>query len=147
MWIVRDFALKLVDQEQTPITQQEYFEKSLVELKGDSESVKAKNKIRAHIKKFFADRDCCTMIRPLANEKQLQNLARLPLDRLRPEFLQQVNSIREKILFRMKPKELNGRHLTGSMIAHLAGQYVDAINCGHVPNIESAWSYISKQEC
>jgi Guanylate-binding protein, C-terminal domain len=87
------------------------------------------------------------MVRPLANEKQLQNLARLTLDRLRPEFVQQVSAIRQRILFEMKPKELNGRCLTGAMIAKLAGQYVEAIKSGHVPNIENAWSYISKQEC
>ena len=32
------------------------------------------------------------------------------------------------------------------MLANLACQYVQAINNGSVPNIESAWSYISKQE-
>ena len=33
------------------------------------------------------------------------------------------------------------------MVANLAQQYVHAINCGTVPNIEHAWVYISKQEC
>ena len=120
MWIVRDFALKLVDHEQNPISQHEYLERSLVELKGDSEATRTKNKIRAHLKKFFKERDCCTMVRPLANEKQLQNLARLSLDRLRPEFVIQVGAIRSKILHSIKPKMLNGRNLSGAMMAHLA---------------------------
>ena len=69
MWVVRDFVLRLVDSDQKPLTQSEYFERSLVELKGDSESIKAKNKIRTHIKQYFKERDCCTMVRPLADEK------------------------------------------------------------------------------
>lgn len=69
LWIVRDFVLRLEDQNQQPITEHEYFERSLVEIKGESAATKAKNQIRAHIKKYFTDRDCCTMVRPLANEK------------------------------------------------------------------------------
>lgn len=119
----------------------------MVEQKGESESVKAKNQIRAHIKKYFTVRDCCTMVRPLANEKQLQSLARLGIDDLRPEFVEQLREVRRKILFRIKPKELNGRFLSGSNLAQLACIYVEAINCGQIPNIEHAWSFISKQEC
>ena len=118
-----------------------------MEQKGESESVKAKNQIRAHIKKYFTVRDCCTMVRPLANEKQLQSLARLGIDDLRPEFVEQLREVRRKILFRIKPKELNGRMLSGPMLAQLACTYVEAINCGQIPNIEHAWSFISKQEC
>ena len=33
------------------------------------------------------------------------------------------------------------------MLYNLALSYVDAINKGAVPNIESAWSYICKNEC
>ena len=42
----------------------------------------------------------------------------------------------------MRPKKLNGRNLTGEMFAGLIVSYVEAINGGNVPAIESAWSYI-----
>lgn len=48
------------------------------------------------------------MIRPLANEKQLQSLSKLKLESLRPEFVAQVKTVREKILNNVKVKELNG---------------------------------------
>jgi len=33
------------------------------------------------------------------------------------------------------------------MLFNLAESYVDAINKGAVPSIESSWSYICKNEC
>ena len=47
----------------------------------------------------------------------------------------------------MKPKILNGKKLSGEMLFGIAESYVNAINKGAVPNIESAWSYICKNEC
>ena len=47
----------------------------------------------------------------------------------------------------MKPKMLNGKLLNGEMLMSLCDNYVTAINNGAVPNIESAWSYICKDEC
>ena len=44
----------------------------------------------------------------------------------------------------MKPKMLNGKILTGEMLYGVIQSYVNAINKGAVPNIESAWSYICK---
>jgi hypothetical protein len=55
--------------------------------------------------------------------------------------------LRRKVINRVKPKLMNGKKLSGEMLYNLAGSYVDAINKGIVPNIESAWSYICKNEC
>jgi hypothetical protein len=60
------------------------------------------------------------MKRPHNDEEELQNLAQLPLDQLRPDFVDKVKKIRTKILSEMKTKKLNGRCLTGAMIARLA---------------------------
>lgn len=147
MWVVRDFTLQLVDAEQEPITSKEYLEKALGSQKGFSESVEQKNRIRRLLKSFFKDRDCCTMIRPLTKEDQLQNLAEMDLESLRPEFVEQVGTLRRKVINRMRPKTINGRKLNGLMLFNLAQSYVDAINRGAVPSIESSWSYICKNEC
>jgi hypothetical protein len=56
-------------------------------------------------------------------------------------------SLRKKVINRIKGKTLNGKKLNGIMLYNLALSYVDAINKGAVPNIESAWSYICKNEC
>jgi len=87
------------------------------------------------------------MIRPLTNEDQLQNLADMDLSKLRPEFVDQIGQLRRKVINRIKPKSINGRKLNGEMLFNLAESYVDAINKGAVPSIESSWSYICKNEC
>ena len=48
---------------------------------------------------------------------------------------------------RIKPKQLNSKPLNGEMLYNLAKSYVDSINAGAVPSIESSWSYICKNEC
>ena len=69
------------------------------------------------------------------------------MEQLRPEFAEGVLALRKKILGRIKPKRMHGKNLNGEMLYNLALNYVDAINKGVVPNIETAWSYISRNQC
>lgn len=71
----------------------------------------------------------------------------MDLEKLRPEFVEQVQTLRRKVINRIKPKAINGRKLNGLMLYNLAQSYVDAINKGAVPSIESSWTYICKNEC
>lgn len=71
----------------------------------------------------------------------------MDLDELRADFVEQVMQLRRKVINRIKPKMLNGKKLTGPMLATLAESYMVAINNGAVPSIENAWSYICKSEC
>ena len=61
--------------------------------------------------------------------------------------MEQVHTLRRKVLNRVKPKQLNQKPLNGEMLFNLAKSYVDSINAGAVPSIESSWSYICKNEC
>jgi hypothetical protein len=69
------------------------------------------------------------------------------MEKLRPEFVDQVYNLRKKVLNRVKPKKINGRNLNGTMFWNLVKSYVDAINKGAIPSIESSWAYICKNEC
>jgi hypothetical protein len=144
MWVVRDFALQLVDPDGETITSKEYLEKALQPQKGFSDGVEQKNRIRRLLKSFFKERDCCTMIRPLTKEENLQSLEKMSLEDLRPEFVEQFMQLRRKVIQRIRPKLMHGKKLSGDMLFNLAGSYVEAINRGVVPNIETAWSYICK---
>lgn len=55
--------------------------------------------------------------------------------------------LRRKVINRIKPKVMHGRKLNGEMLYNLISSYVDSINKGAVPNIESSWVYICKNEC
>lgn len=147
IWVVRDFTLQLVDSHNDPITSKEYLEKALAPSKGFSDAIEEKNRIRRLLTSFFKDRDCITMVRPLTGEKALQQLEEKEISDLRPEFYDQVLLLRKAITGKMKPKQINGRTLTGEMYAELVGSYVESVNNGSVPNIESSWTYVCRQEC
>ena len=51
------------------------------------------------------------------------------------------------MLNRVKPKKINGKTLNGTMMWNLITSYVEAINKGAIPSIESSWAYICKNEC
>lgn len=147
MWVVRDFTLQLVDQEGEPISSKDYLEKALASQKGFSDSIEQKNRIRRLLKSFFTERDCVTMIRPLTDEAKLQTLANTKMSELRPEFVEQIVNLRRKVLHRVRPKKLNGKPLNGAMFWNLLASYVQSINKGAIPSIESSWAYICKNEC
>jgi hypothetical protein len=148
LWVIRDFALQLVDVEGASITSKEYLEKSLeAQTKGFSEASEQKNKIRTLLKDFFRDRNCITLVRPLTEESNLQNLEKLDLSQLRPEFSEQVNNLRKLVLKQIKPKMLNGKLLNGEMFCNMIKSYIEAINQGAVPVIENAWGFMCKNEC
>ena len=147
IWVVRDFALKLVDTDGEALSSKEYLEKALNAQKGFSDLAEEKNRIRRLLKEFFKDRDCCTLVRPVNNETDLHNLENLEQKDLRQEFVDQYMSLRNKVLNCVKPKALNGRALNGEMLVELIESYVNAVNKGAVPNIENAWNYICKNEC
>jgi hypothetical protein len=69
MWVVRDFSLKMEDKCGAKITAKEYLEKALTEQKGVTDKIENKNRIRRLLKAFFRERDCCTLVRPVEDEK------------------------------------------------------------------------------
>lgn len=147
LWVVRDFSLQLVDEEGDQITSREYLENALMPQKGFSETIENKNRIRRMIQSFFKDRDCYTLIRPLLDEGDLQNLQGMEIEHLRPDFVEQVLNLRKRIMTRFRMKTIDDKPLSGEMLVGLMKNWVRAINEGAVPNIESAWTYICRDQC
>lgn len=109
LWVVRDFTLQMCDENGDCITEKQYLENALSQQKGISDAIQNKNRVRRLVQSFFKDRDCSTMVRPLLDEGDLQNLDKTDLSKTRPEFAEQVLNLRKKILTRVKPKVLNGK--------------------------------------
>ena len=124
LWILRDFSLKLEDADGNIISSRQYLENSLKEMKGCSETVESKNRVRRLLKQFFHERDCCTLIRPTEREKDLQELTKLEDSSLRKEFVDQMARLKAKVMSKIKYKSMNGHHLTGPMLLDLAKSYV-----------------------
>ena len=147
LWILRDFALKLEDNEGNVITAKQYLENALNEQKGSTLSIEEKNLVRKMIKTYFLERDCFPMVRPVENERDLQKLQTLSDDKIRPEFLRQSEMLRNKIYMKIKPKNFNGKILSGHMLINLLESIIEAINEGAIPVIENSWKYITNNEC
>ena len=86
------------------------------------------------------------MVRPTEDEKSLQKLQSLTNGDMRPEFVNQMETLRTKIFKKVRPKALNNRFVTGETLLELCEAYTQAINQGSVPCIESAWTYVCKNE-
>jgi hypothetical protein len=84
--------------------------------------------IRKSLSSFFRERDCFTLIRPLVDENQLQNLDKMDLDSLRSEFVSEVLNFRKKVINKIKVKTINNKKINGEMYYSMLTSYVSAIN-------------------
>lgn len=98
----------------------------------------SKNKIREGITKYFKDRDCYTLIRPLNEEDLLAHIEEQSFSSLKPEFQAQMNKLIQKIYAKSKPKLINGKALNSSMFLGLTMEYVDSLNNEKTPTIVTA---------
>lgn len=137
LWILRDFSLQLQD-ETSQITAKEYLENIL---NSDKNS-----QIKQKIKNYFVDRDCYPIVRPVTDEKDLQNLDEIPDEKLRTEFIEQVITLRKRILNQCPPKLFHNREINGEQFITVIKSYLEMLNCGNIPNIESIWVSLSKSE-
>ncbi|EFC46568.1 predicted protein [Naegleria gruberi] len=110
LWVVRDFSLDL------QITPKNYLEFALSSEERYTETERNKQQIKASLKQYFRDRDCFTLVRPIHDEKKLQNASKLESYEIRPEFRNQIEKLKQKILDTVAPKELGGRMLNGRII-------------------------------
>ena len=147
LWLLRDFSLKLEDKDGNVITEKQYLENSLKEIKGNNEIIEEKNKVRNLIKTYFPERDCFTMVRPVEKESDLQIMQNLPDQRLRKEFLEQAQIFKNKVLQITKPKMFMKKNVTGSILVDLVQSILNSINGGSIPVIENSWKYVIQNEC
>lgn len=141
LWLLRDFSLKLVDKENNPITINDYLENVL-----NQEGNEEKSKVRRAIKESFKKRDAFGLVRPMENEKDLQNLENLDDTKLRKEFQSQCKELRDMVFESIFPKSLNGRILTGENLINFLIDIVQSVNSGSIPVIENSWKYMLETE-
>ena len=55
--------------------------------------------------------------------------------------------MRLKIFNNLKPKQINGINLNGTMYMNLVESYIATINEGYIPNIETSWIFLCRDEC
>eukprot|EP00347_Sterkiella_histriomuscorum_P012206 403369487 len=145
LWLLRDFILELADEDGNPITPNEYLELCLREAEGFSQKIAEKNRIRNLIRSFFKSRYCFTMIRPTDEERDIQNLNKNQ-QRIKEEFLDQIEELKIYIFNRIKPIKLNQVALKSQDYLILANSYIQSINKGSIPTINDAWTEVVENQ-
>ncbi len=142
IWTLRDFTLDKVDPETNEeISSNEYLELCLRN-KISGKNSNENNIIRQNIIKYFKERECITLPRPADDEENLQNLDKIPFNQLKPNFRKEFLILKEKVYESSKPKIINRKRINGPILADLLIAFVDSINSGIVPNINTAWDNI-----
>ncbi|CAI5735621.1 unnamed protein product [Peronospora destructor] len=153
VWLLRDFLLDMQIGD-SALTANQYLEKALdarVVNATASESTRLRqeerNRTRASIRVLFGRRECMTLVRPVTNERDLRRAADLSDAELRSEFVEQMSAVRRRLLSSAVAKELLGKVLHGPQVAQLARCYTGTMNSGAVPDIKTAWEYVSDATC
>lgn len=151
LWILRDFILEIKDPQGRPISANQYLESSLVDV---NPSMKSGNKdsqksiqTRQSLINFFKNRDCMTMVRPIDDENNLRNIQHLSDNQIKPDFLNALNSIRNKIYKNCNQKVINGIGLNANMMIVYLKQFIESFNSGKLPVIQTAWKSLVENEC
>ena len=142
IWTLRDFTLDKIDPETNEeISSNEYLELCLRN-KISGKNSNENNLIRQNILKYFKDRECITLPRPVDSEENLQNLDKIPFNQLKTNFRKEFLVLKEKVYYTSKPKVINRKRINGAILADLLIAFVDSINSGIIPNINTAWDNI-----
>ncbi|KAJ1449469.1 guanylate-binding protein [Pelagophyceae sp. CCMP2097] len=148
VWVVRDFALDLVDEYGTAIDSDEYLDRALRTQVGFDAATTERNRVRQMMTAFFTERHCFPLVRPLSDETVLQEIDKVPFSTLRPAFQEGVAGLKAHIYeSHLKPKMLGDRALNGAAFIGLVEQYILAIEGGSVPTISTAWEEVMIREC
>ena len=133
IWALRDFDLQNL-KKKGKINPDVYLEQCLKERFG-GENKDEINVIKENLIKYFKERECVTLPKPLEEEKDLILLKRVPLEELKDDFKNEFWNLHNKIFKASKAKIINGKITNGPMVAFLLTKIVKEINNEKIPNI------------
>ncbi len=100
------------------------------------------NLIRDNIIKYFPERDCVTLTRPIDSENDLRNLNNIPFKNLKSGFKMEFQYLKDKVYKDTQPKRINGKKMNGSDLARFINEIVTTINSNTIPNINNSWDKV-----
>ena len=137
-WVLRDFALELVDRNGVPQTPDEYLEASLAM----SSTFDLGNLLRS----TFPVRKLCTFVRPVLDEAKLQKLNASPKKELRLEFVSDMTRFLNVLGEVAMHKTLKGDEVSGAALVRLAEIAVEAANSGSAPVVRDAFGFMMQEK-
>lgn len=135
-WVLRDFALQLVDAAGNPLTHNQYLEQAL-----DAGSTKCAT--RDAIKQVFTARHLVTLPRPHRGDRTHQ----LEHQTLAAKFDKCLNTFRAHVLTHATPVRASGVALTGPVYVEFVRRLLATINQGDaIPKLQDTWTLLSRMQ-
>jgi hypothetical protein len=135
-WVLRDFALQLVDAKGQTITHAQYLNQAL-----DCPATASKCATREAIKQVFKERHLVTLPRPHKGE----NMQKLEHQALNSKFEKFLATFRSHVCKNAKPFSASGVPLTGNVYVEFLRNIILEVNTENsIPKIEDAWTLLSR---
>ena len=140
IWVLRDFVLDKIDPETgKEISSNEYLEICLRNKLLNKNGIGMENNlIRENIIKYFKERECVTLPRPVDQEEDLHKLDEIPFDKLKPNFRSEFLNLKNKVYENSKVKRIGNKKINGPVLVGLLTQFINSLNSKIIPNINTA---------
>ena len=137
IWVLRDFILDKFDPETgEEISSNEYLELCL--RNKNSKNSMENNLIRENIIKYFKERECITLPRPVDEESDLHKLNEIPFCKLKSNFREEFLNLKKIIYEKAKIKKIGNKKINGLILVELLISFINSLNSKIIPNINSA---------
>ena len=139
IWVLRDFVLDKIDPETgKEISSNEYLEICLRNKLMNKNGIGMENNlIRENIIKYFKERECVTLPRPVDQEEDLHKLDEIPFDKLKPNFRSEFLNLKNKVYENSKVKRIGNKKINGPILVGLLTQFINSLNSKIIPNINT----------
>lgn len=135
-WVLRDFALRLVNRNGLPISERAYLEEAL------TTEDEAKAHVRQTISGAFPVRELVTLPRPVNDDSNISFMQERPSS-ITSKFSNAVERL-SKMIVDTAPLQAHGRPITGSMFVQMVRHYVKIVNSDAVPVIHDSYTLMAK---
>ena len=129
IWVLRDFVLDKIDPETgKEISSNEYLELCLRnKLMSKNGSGMENNLIRENIIKYFKERECVTLPRPVDSEDDLHKLDEIPFEQLKPNFRSEFLKLKTNVYENSRVKKLGNKKINGPILVGLLTQFINSL--------------------
>ena len=139
IWVLRDFVLDKIDPDTgEEISSDDYLELCLRNKTTSNKNSLENNLIRENIIKYFKDRECFTLPRPVDQEEDLHKLNEIPFSELKPNFREEFLNLKRNIYENSKVKKFGNKKINGAILVELLKSFINSLNSKIIPNINTA---------
>lgn len=151
VWLGRNFKVKwLKGAGGEKLAPNEYLEACLAPEGGYGEAATRRNMLRMYLESYFTSRQCVALSRAVEGNGTEAVAPETPRSDLRPQFVEAVDALYADYLAedapKLSPKELMGHALNAQQFAAVLTTYVDAMNAGEIPTMQTASNALLEQE-